>query len=189
MADQFLDQPPGVPRSSLLLPTAVKAASLGRNTGSASGLASLTSGRQSFQLIYLEAGTPVTNLTFSSWTTALAAGTNQWFSLYDINRIKLAVTADDTSAAWNAFTTKTLALSAPYMVTASGLYYAGICVVASTVPSLAGGVMPDGYNLAVPINHGHDATNTGLTNPASAPATAAALTKSTAPGTLLVYVT
>lgn len=176
------------PKGKLLRPTAVLAETLGRNTGCNTNLGSLSTGRQSFQLIWLDAGVVVTSIMFSSWTTAGAAMTNQWFSLYSLALAKLAVTADDGATAWGAFATKTLTIASPYTVPTSGFYYAGINVTGTTVPSLAGAGGPTGYNALTPISHGLDATNTGLTNPASAPATAAALTASGAGGTLLVVI-
>jgi hypothetical protein len=58
-------------------------------------------------------------------------------------------------------------------VPSTGLYYVGINVTAATVPSL-GGVGTSGASTGLaPKLVCFDNTNTGLTNPASAPATAA----------------
>ena len=69
---------------------------------------------------------------------------------------------------------KTLTLATPYPVPTSGLYYVGVTVVAVTPPNIrcvttnavAGGVAP--------ILAG--SSSTGLTDPASAPTTAVAIT-------------
>lgn len=61
---------------------------------------SLLSGRLYLAGIVLPGGVPISNITFLSGSTAISAATNQWFALYDKNRGKLAVTADDTSTAW-----------------------------------------------------------------------------------------
>lgn len=90
--------------------------------------------------LYLEIGDLVTNLTFVSATTGAGTPTNWWFALYSnaSTPALIAQTADQTSTAWAANTVKTLALSAPYTVTASGIYYASIMVKATTPPTLAG---------------------------------------------------
>lgn len=90
--------------------------------------------------IPLQAGDVVTNLTFRSATTAASVPTNWWFALYSnaSTPALLAQTADQTTGAWAANTTKTLALSAAYQVTVSGIYYAAIMVKATTPPTLAG---------------------------------------------------
>lgn len=133
-----------------------------------------TSGRLAMYLVYLEAGTVVSNITFMSGTTAGATLTHTWFSLYSSALAKLAVTADDTSAAWAAVTAKTLALTAPYTVPTSGNYYLGVTCVGTTMPTFTGssGVALAAGTLA-PILSGW--STTGLTDPASAPSTAAAL--------------
>lgn len=90
--------------------------------------------------VALEPGDLVTNITFKSGATAAATLTNWWFALYSsaTTPALLAQTADQTSTAWAANTTKTLALATAYRVTAPGIYYAGIMVKATTVCSLVG---------------------------------------------------
>lgn len=137
----------------------------------------LSTGRMTLVRITLPAGTVVSNITFVSATTALGTGTHQWFALYDANRALLAVTANDTSTAWSANTAKTLAIASPYTITTTGDYYLGINVTASTVPTLLGVIHSNSVAINLPpIVCGYDGTNTGLTTPAGAPATAAALT-------------
>lgn len=103
-------------------------------------LAALTTQVMTSVAVYLEKGDVVSNLTFVSATTAAATPTNWWFALYDNSATPalLRQTADQTSTAWAANTAKTLALSSAYKVTATGIYYAAVCVKASTVPTLAG---------------------------------------------------
>lgn len=86
----------------------------------------------------LEAGDIVTNITFISGATAANTPTNYWFALYSIAGALLAQTADQTSTAWAADTVKTLALSSAQLISTSGIYYVGIMVKATAVPSLAG---------------------------------------------------
>jgi hypothetical protein len=130
----------------------------------------LTSGQQLFVGIPMITGQVVTAITFVSGTTALAGGSNQWFSLYDATHAKLQVTSDDTSTAWAANTAKTLTLASPYTIPSDGIYYAGIMVNATTVPSLLGVGSTAVITALAPQLTVKDSANTGLTNPASAPA-------------------
>ena len=105
-----------------------------------SDTASLTTQVMTSVGLALMQGDIVTNLTFLSGTTAAGTPTNWWFALYDTSATPALVgqTADQTSTAWAANTAKTLALATPYVVPASGIYYAAIMVKATTPPSLAG---------------------------------------------------
>lgn len=138
------------------------------------------SATQQFAAIYLRAGQTVTTISFLSGATALGTGVNQWFSIYSTlaaGPVLLGVTNDDTSTAWAANTVKTLTLATAYKVPTSGLYYLGCMVKATTVPTLIACVDTNAAkNGIAPILAGTDATNNALTNPASAPNPAAALT-------------
>lgn len=103
-------------------------------------LAALTTAVMTSVALFLEKGDTVTNLTFVSATTAAGTPTNWWFALYDTASTPALIgqTADQTTTAWAANTAKTVALATPYKVAATGIYYAAICVVATTVPTLAG---------------------------------------------------
>ena len=157
------------------LPTNAKAQTFSRMVGNAS-TNTLVSARLHMVAIYLEAGTVVNSITFVCGTgSAMASATNQWFALFNSSRGKLAVTADDTSTAWSNNTGKTLALTAPFTATYSGLHYLGICVVASTVPTICALTPASSVTLGLaPAIAG--SSTTGLTDPASCPATAASLT-------------
>ena len=161
------------------LPTAALAQTTSRSDA-ISNISPLSSGRLSFHLIWLPAGT-YNSITFVSANTAATTPTNQWFAIYDAStRAKLAVTADDTSTAWAANTAKTLTISGGVTLT-EGAYYVGIMVAAAVVPTLYGvsTSASSAVNNLPPIVTGADTTNVGLTTPATAPATAAALTGST----------
>ena len=108
-----------------------------------SNLAALTTQVMLSSAIYLYEGDVVTNLTYLSGGTAAGTPTNYWYALYSnaATPALLAQTADQTSTAWAANTAITLALAAPYTVTASGVYYAAIMVKATTVPTLAGATL------------------------------------------------
>jgi hypothetical protein len=66
----------------------------------------ITTATLDLALIYIPAGTVMSNITFQSSTTALSAGLNQWFSLYTLARGLLAVTGDDTTTAWSSSNVK-----------------------------------------------------------------------------------
>jgi len=97
-----------------------------------------TSGRITLVPIQLDEGVTITSIAFTSGTAAGASLTNQWFVLCDTNRTALAYTVNDTTTAWAASTRKVLALTSTYTTTYRGLYWLGILVTATTVPSFRG---------------------------------------------------
>ena len=139
---------------------------------SEANLAALTSGTLLLTAIYLKAGMRCNNISFHSATTAAGTPTNQFFALYDINRALLAQTANATTTAWAANSIATRALTATYVVPSDGLYYVGIMVTATTVPTLKGLTAKTASQLAgqTPILHGNSTTalTTTLPNPAAA---------------------
>jgi hypothetical protein len=106
----------------------------------------LTSGTLSLHAIWLPAGLPVGHIFFMSGTTAAGTPTNYWFGLWDSSRRQLCLTANQLTAAWAANTGKSLAVASSlyaaaattFVTSYSGLYYVGIMVAATTVPSLMG---------------------------------------------------
>jgi hypothetical protein len=123
----------------------------------------------------LPGGRAVTSVSVRSGTTALSAGTNQWFCLIDQSLNVLAKTVDDTSVAWAANAAKTLNLSSVYTPANTIAAYVGVVVVATTPPSLlrtGGGA--NGNTLDQTPKMGGTST-AGLTNPASLGATAGAI--------------
>lgn len=154
--------------------TSSLASTYDRATSTETDEGSLSTGRLNLYRIFLPKGLSVTTISFWSMTTAVSVGANQWFALFDSTRAKLAVTADDTSTAWAANTKKTLTVtSGPYVTTTTGWYYLGIMIKATTCPSLAAAASGGLANIraAAPIPCG--TADTGLTNPASCPSTAA----------------
>lgn len=87
--------------------------------------------------IYLPSGLKVSGITMFSGA-ALAAGTHQWFGIWDKNLALWGGSADDTSTAWGANSAKRLALTTPKTTAYNGLYYVGGCITAGTVPGLIG---------------------------------------------------
>ena len=130
------------------------------------------SGTLFLQAIYLNAGQLVSNISISSATTAAGTPTNGFFALYDASRNLLAQSANYTSEAWTANTVKTKAMTTPYRVPTSGLYYIGLLQVATTIATIKGGTARTGGQLAAaaPILHGTSSTGltTTLPNPAAA---------------------
>jgi hypothetical protein len=167
------------------MPTGAQAQTMSRADG-ALAVFPLSSGRQSFQLAWLPAGT-YNSITFISSGNAAVSPTNQWFSIYNATTLaKVAVTNDDTTTAWAAQTAKTLTISGGVTIT-EGLYYIGVMVAAGTPPSLYG--YPAGNAVVhgiAPIMAGPDTVNTGLTTPATAPSTCA--TPSGSANALYAYV-
>ncbi|MDX3582534.1 hypothetical protein [Streptomyces europaeiscabiei] len=90
--------------------------------------------------IYLHAGDVITNVSFRSGATAADTPTNWFFALYSkaATPALLAQTADQTTTAWAANTTKTVALATAQTITESGIYWVGIMVKATAVPTLLG---------------------------------------------------
>jgi hypothetical protein len=112
------------------------------DSASDSGSVALTTQVMTSVPIYLAAGDVITNVSVRSGATAAGTPTNWWFALYDTSATPalLAQTADQTTTAWAAFTTKTVALATAQTITKSGVYWVGIHVKATTVPSLIGSI-------------------------------------------------
>lgn len=137
--------------------------------------AALSSGRLSLQAIYIPAGVTITSISFWSATTAAGTPTNQLFGLYDVNLNLLRSSNNDTTAAWAANSRKTIALTSTFTTTYSGLYYLGIMVTATTVPSLKGNTGKTGGQLNAGAPSMGGTSNTGLTTALPATATAPGL--------------
>jgi hypothetical protein len=148
-------------------------------------LSVLATGTLVLQAIFLPYNAVISSITCVSGATAAGTPTNQWFALYDQSLNKLAVTADDTSTAWAADTAKTLTIpvTGGFTTTYAGLHYLGVMVKATTAPTLAGQATRASITGLAPKTCG--ASTGGLTNPASAPATAAAITAS--PASIYAY--
>lgn len=104
------------------------------------GQVALATGVMTTVAIPLRAGDLITNVSVRSGATAAGTPTNYWAALYDETDALLAQTADQTSTAWGANTTKTLALATPQRISKTGIYRVGIMVAASSVPTLLGSV-------------------------------------------------
>lgn len=162
--------------AELWLPTGAKAATMSRGRSSGSSLTP-TSGRLCLTGLTVPRGT-ISSISFLSGGTPAATPTNQWFCLVDQNLNVLAKTVDNTTTAWAANTVKTLALSALYEVVTDMQVYVGIVVVAGTMPSLNATASSSITTGLAPVFSGN--STTGLTNPASLGATAAAISGNSA---------
>lgn len=147
-----------------------------RNLCNEVNTALLSSGRLSLQAIYIPAGTTINSISFWSATTAAGTPTNQLFGLYDNNRNLLASSTNGTTGAWAANSKKTLSLTSVFTTTYSGLYYLGLMVTATTVPTIKGNTARTGGQLQAEAPSMGGTSNTGLTT--ALPATA------NAPGTV-----
>lgn len=163
--------PPTVSGPLQHAPTGALGTTIDRRTIAASAIGSPASGTIRLSAVWLPKGTVVSNITYLSGGSA-AGLTNRWFALFDASRNKLRTTADN-AATWAAGATLTLALSTAYTIPSDGLYYIGLCEVATTTTSLRGIITSTNGLSIAPILNGD--SNTGLTNAASTPATAAAL--------------
>lgn len=141
----------------------------------------LTSGTLLLVGIQLPAGNSVGRICFTSNTTAAGTPVNWWFGLYDSSRVQLAITADQTTTAWAASTSKNLVVAttaagaaSSFVTTYAGLHYLGVMVKATTTPTLAGGTVTTGASGQAPIISGM--SDTVQTTPPAFPRTVTALT-------------
>jgi hypothetical protein len=109
-----------------------------RTQVSSSTLTAPATGVLQLHSVWLPAGLTVSAVTWFAGTTAATDPLNQIFSLYSSALALLAQSADATAGAWAANAAKRLPFTTAYTTTAAGLYYVGLLVVATAVPTLAG---------------------------------------------------
>ena len=167
-----------VPADSNLGATGVIAETMPRETCPEVNTTVGATGTLFLNAIYLTANQLVSNISLCGATTAAGTPTNYRAGLYNGARALLATSADQTTTAFAANTYRTFAMTTPYRVPTSGLYYIGYYMVATTVATLKGGTAKTGGQLGatVPILHG--TSSTGLTT--TLPDPAAAITTGTA---------
>lgn len=138
------------------------------------GQVALATGVMTSVPIKLFAGDVITNISVRSGATAAGTPTNYWLALYSSASTPalLAQTADQTSTAWAANTTKTLALSAAQTISTTGIYWVGIMVTATTPPTLLGNVVAP----AIVTGARNLSQSSGSSLTATAPATIASPT-------------
>lgn len=101
-------------------------------------LAALTSGVMTTVAVPCQVGDVISTITFKSGATAAGTPTNQIAAIYGTDLALLAQSADKTTEAWAANTAKSFALASEVLCTAAGVYYVGLGVTATTVPTLLG---------------------------------------------------
>lgn len=128
--------------------------------------------------LVLPKGQPVKGLAFFAGSTALSGGSNQWAGIFAPSArsgdacLTLALSTDQTSTAWAADTAKTFDFSSRFTPEADLPVYAGLCVVATTVPTLVGNtISKNAQELYLPRTRG--TSTSGLTTPASCPSAVA----------------
>lgn len=141
------------------------------DSASDSGQVALATGVMTSVPLFLQAGDVVTNLSFRSGATAAGTPTNYWFALYSdaATPALLSQSADQTSTAWAANTTKTLALGAAQTISRTGVYWAACMVTATTPPTLLGCVAAP----AIVTGERNLSQSSGSSLTATAPATIA----------------
>lgn len=134
-----------------------------------------TSGTLYLSAIYLTAGQIISNITIASGATAFTTPTNCFFALYSSlpsAPALLAQSANQTTTAWAANQIKTLAMTTPYRVPTSGIYYIGVMVTATTMGTFNGppALTNTAQAGAAPILFAASSTGltTALPNPAAA---------------------
>lgn len=101
-------------------------------------------GQDYYRLVRLVAGVPITNII--TWVTATGktGGSHGWVNIVSASTGKVVATSadnTDTATTWHsANAAQAIALTSPYTPLDTGPYYFGICIVASGMPTLAGGV-------------------------------------------------
>jgi hypothetical protein len=119
------------------------------------------------------AGDVISRIAARTGGTAGATISNWWFALYDTNLALLQQTPDQASAALASNTTLDLAFNAPIRVPASGIYYAGFMVNATTRPSMMSLLSVAGVNAGLVAGQKIISQTSGSGLTATAPATIA----------------
>ena len=125
-----------------LEPTGAKFSTIDGRMSATSTASALTSGTVYECAAPIEAGVSIANLTLAS-LTAEATGTHAWVGIADNTNKVLAISTDQTGAAYFAANTLvttgiTIDGTNPLVTTYTGLYYVFVCVVASgTMPTFA----------------------------------------------------
>lgn len=94
--------------------------------------------------IPLFAGDVITSMAFRVGAAAVSP-THWWVALYDTSKNLMAQSADQLTTAMGANTTFDVALTAPQTITTNGIYYAALCTVAGTIPTICCSQVPAGF--------------------------------------------
>lgn len=129
------------------------------------GNLTITGGSLLLTGVYLAAGQVVTSISFFSGSTAGATLVNQLFCLYDARYCLVAQSANDGATAWAANAIKTLAMTSAYTVPTAGLYYIGLLVTGTTIPTFKGNSGGTTLVYRAPSNQGVSTTALTTTLP------------------------
>ncbi|QIJ74384.1 hypothetical protein GU700_07210 [Methylobacterium sp. NI91] len=159
---------PGVP-----LPNNAKFQTLDPRVVDTAALAGLTSGTMLLAGIEIEHGELIAtaSMLFSS---AGVRQTNLWCALFDKDRNLLGATNDLGTSVITAGIPTIFTFVCPIRTLHKGRHYLGVVSVANTPPSFRGRAISPNVGSLAPALLGY--SNTGLTNPASAPAKAVTMT-------------
>lgn len=166
-------QNPQFPATSqlALAPSTTVAETIPRALAGESVTIATVSGTIYMQALYIPANTVVNNITVVTGSTASSNDvTINWSALCDNTRHVLAVSANATAQLTPAGFLNTLAMSAAFTTTYSGLYYVAYTVGATTTQPTVCGVTSAGTETTkiVPILCGTSATSGTSTPPAVA---------------------
>lgn len=151
-------------------PTGVFAESFPRSFATEAASGALTSGQPFLVAILLRKGQLVSNIWFMSGAAATSP-THWFFALYDDKFQLCAQSTDQTTTAWAATTMKTLAMTTPYTVPKTGLYYLMVMMTATTAVQIKLGLSRSGSTLTV-AGQGNilgGVTNSGLSTALESP--------------------
>jgi hypothetical protein len=122
----------------LWLPANAVGATYDRFLSTNATLTPLTSGTLYCAGTTLAAGVPINWVGFFSGSTAAVTPTHQWAVLMDLSGRVIAVSADRTNAAWAANSFQQFTFTSQFIPGGPMAVWIGLCVVAGTVPTLAG---------------------------------------------------
>lgn len=159
----------------LLGPTGTIRATDNRASDGMSQSLAPVSGTLYLRLIYCYAGDTFTSLNIRSgaaWTGSVA---HSWAVVADTNRVVLAASSDNTTAAQAAQTTRSFSLGGGWVAPSSGAYYWGVMIQgATTNPIVGNNGVSVGQQTIPPVSSG--TSNTAQTTPPAVAATLTALT-------------
>lgn len=121
-----------------------------------------------------QAGDVISNVTFKSGATAAGTPLNQIVALYDQDLALMAQSVDVTTQPWAANTAITFALATAQLCQTPGIYYVGLAIKATTIPTMLGrSVALAGASSGILATHAVLAQSHGAALTATAPATIA----------------
>jgi len=127
-----------VPANAVWGPTGTLAETIPRNVCTETNNAVGTTGQVSLMLIWLRAGTTVSNISVCTATSAANTPTHAAIGLCSLTGAVLATSADQLTTAMAANTLYKIAMTTPYTVPTTGAYYIAWSMTSSGQPTLKG---------------------------------------------------